>query len=331
MKKFRLIAIFVFIAIAGSVNSQSSRQNAVAKHDPLNLWNEGPAKNSIRTFIKTITDKENAHFLPVKDRVAVFDMDGTLLVEKPNFVLFDFVTRRLLDQIAGKPELKQKQPYKAVYEKDWSYFDKLGLYGDDGLYSVLLYAADGCTDEQFRASVREYLRTVIDKRYNKPYNQLVFAPMVQLIRYLQDNEFEVYIVSGSDPEFTRTFCESAASIPSQNVIGSTVLTRWVETDTGSYFIREHKFVEPINDEAGKPVNILNKIGRVPVLAGGNSTGDYHMLEYSKNAPLSLQIIVNHDDPVREYNYEAEKMKVLCQKNGWLEISMKKDFKVIFNN
>jgi hypothetical protein len=150
-----------------------------------------------------------------------------------------------------------------------------------------------------------------------------------LIHYLQDHQFEVYIVSGSDPQFTRVFCEKAASIPVRNVIGTTVLTKWVKTDTGSYFIRIHKFVEPINDEAGKPVNILNKIGIVPVLAVGNSAGDYHMLEYSKTAPLSLQMIVNHDDSIREYYYEAEKMKKMCQDNGWKEISMKNDFKIIF--
>jgi hypothetical protein len=117
----------------------------------------------------------------------------------------------------------------------------------------------------------------------------------------------------------------------QNVIGTTVLTKWVKTDSGSYFIRIHKFVEPINDEAGKPVNILNKIGKVPVFAVGNSAGDYHMLEYSKNASFSLQMIVNHDDSLREYNYEAEKMKMLCKDNRWQEISMKNDFKVIFGD
>lgn len=115
----------------------------------------------------------------------------------------------------------------------------------------------------------------------------------------------------------------------KNVIGTTVLTKWVKTDTGSYFIRIHKLVEPIDDEAGKPINILNKIGKVPVVAVGNSYGDYQLIEYSKNAPISLQMIVNHDDSIREYYYDAEKMKKICQDNKWQEISMKYDFKVIF--
>ena len=155
--------------------------------------------------------------------------------------------------------------------------------------------------------------------------------MVQLFRYLQDNQFEIYIVSGSDPQFTRTLCEETAGIPVQNVIGTAVLTKWVETDTGSFFIRENEIVPPINDEGGKVVNILYKIGKVPVIAIGNSPGDYPMLQYSKNSPYSLQMIVNHDDAEREYVYDYEIMKTLCKENGWLEVSMKNDFKVIFNN
>ena len=331
MKTIRLFAIFVTMAIVVSGYSQPSHLNAIITQDPLNQWNEGPAKTSVLTLVETVTDKTNPKFLPVQDRVAVFDMDGTILLEKPNFVLFDFITRIILEQIAGNPALKQKQPYKAFYEQDWAYFETLDLYSDNGLYSILLDATDGYTEDEYRESVLKYFNTVVDKRYNKPYSKLVYAPMVQLFQYLQNHQFEVYIVSGSDPQFTRAFIEETANIPARNVIGSTVLTKWIETDTGSYLVRVHKFVEPINDEAGKPVNILNKIGKIPVLAVGNSAGDYHMLEYSKNAPLSLQMIVNHDDSLREYYYETEKMKKLCQQNGWQEISMKNDFKVIFND
>jgi len=330
MKPLRSILTLVIILIIGLSFALSSCQDNIIESDPLDLWNENSAKNAIVTLVKTVTDTKNPDFLAEKDRVAVFDMDGTVLLEKPNYVLFDFVIRRLMEQIAGNPDLKKKQPYKAVSEQDWSYFEKLPYLGDDGLYSVLLYAFDGYTEDQYSDALRKYFTTVIDKRYNKTYNQLSFAPMVQLIRYLQENHFEVYIVSGSDVEFTRFFSEEAFHIPSQNVIGSTVLTRWVETDTGSYFVREHKFVEPINDEAGKPVNILNKVGIVPAIAIGNSPGDYHMLEFSKNARRSLQMIVNHDDSVREYHYDVEKMKKMCLDNGWQEISMKNDFKMIFD-
>jgi len=330
MKTFRLFAIFVTIAIVVSGYSQHSRENAVITHDPLNQWNEGPVKASILSFVKAVTDEASPDFIAVPDRVAVFDMDGTILLEKPNPVNFDVIIRLMIDQMASDPALTQKQPYKAIHEQDWAYFDKLGYYGDDGLYSILLKATAGYTEDQYKDFILEYFKTATDKRFNKPYNQLVYVPVVQLIRYLQDNQFEVYIVSGSDPQFTRTFCEDAANIPSRNVIGTTILTKWVETDTGSYFIRVHEFVQPINDEGGKAVNILNKVGKVPVIAVGNSPGDYHMLEYSKNSPLSLQMIVNHDDSLREYYYDFEKMKTMCQENGWQEISMKNNFKVIFS-
>jgi len=329
MKTLRQIITLALMVIIGFSCSQSKSQKDISKSDPLNHWNEGSVKASILSFVKKATDETDPNFVPVPDRVAVFDMDGTILLEKPNPVNFDVIIRIMVEQMTSNPALTQKQPYKAIHEQDWAYFDTLGYYGDDGLYSILLKVTAGYTEDQYRNFILQYFNTVTDKRFNKPYNQLVYVPMVQLFQYLHENQFEVYIVSGSDPQFTRAFCEKAMNIPAQNVIGSTVLTKWVETDTGSYFIRVHEFVEPVNDEGGKPVNILNKIGRIPVLAVGNSAGDYHMLEYSKNVPFSLQMIINHDDSVREYDYEAAKMKIMCQENRWQEVSMKNDFKVIF--
>jgi phosphoserine phosphatase len=190
-------------------------------------------------------------------------------------------------------------------------------------------ATAGYTEDQYRDYILNYYNTVTDKRFNKPYDQLVFAPMVQLFRYLQENQFEIYIVSGSDPQFTRTLCEKSAGIPVQNVTGTTILTKWIETDTGSYFVRVNELVKPINDEGGKAVNILYEVGKVPVIAMGNSPGDYPMLQLSKNSLHSLQMILNHDDSAREYVYDYEIMKKMCRENGWLEISMKNDFKVVF--
>ncbi len=332
MKKHTLL--FALIILSFWSCNEASRELAGQKeaiNHPLSLWHEGNVKSAILSFVDSVTNESSSKYLPEEERVAVFDMDGTILIEKPNYVLFDFVIRRMHEQIAKDSTLKEKQPYKAIYEQDWQYFETLDMYAEDGLYSVLLYATDGFTGEQYEQAVQDYFNTVEDKRFGVSYNRLVYSPVIQLISYLKENDFDVYIVSGSDPQFTRTFCKEAVGISENNVIGTTVLTRWEQTDTGSYFIRQHEFVKPINDEEGKPVNILNKIGKQPVIAVGNSTGDYHMLEHSKNAPYSLQMIVNHDDSVREYNYHAEKMKMLCQEKGWQEISMKSDFKVIFND
>lgn len=329
MKTINLYLTFLAIAIVGFGCVQSTDQKNTAAGDPLDQWNEGPVKASILSFIKTVTDQASPDFVAVPDRVAVFDMDGTILLEKPLAVNFDLILRMMAEQIAAEPSLSQKQPYKAIHEEDWAYFDTLGIYGERGIYSILLEATEGYTEEKLRDYTLNYFNTVTDNRFKKPYNQLFFVPMVQLVKYLQDNQFEVYIVSGSDPQFIRTFIEAGAHISPCNIIGTTILTKWVETDSGSHFARVNEIVQPINDEGGKPVNILNKIGKVPIIAIGNSPGDYPMLQFSKNSPFSLQMIVNHDDAEREYVYDTDTMGILCSENGWHKISMKNDFKVVF--
>lgn len=329
MQKIKVILVLATLAFGVISCQQTQEQKETSSDEALNLWNEGEIKSAILSFVDSTTNESSTHYLPKDGRVAVFDMDGTILLEKPNYVLFDFVIRRMHEQISEDSTLKEMQPYKAVYEGDWEHFEKVDWYAEDGLYSVLLYATDGYSNEEYENAIANYFQEVKDERFGVSYNKLVYAPVIQLIEYLQANDFRAYIVSGSDPQFTRFFCLEAASIPVENVIGTTVLTKWKQTDSGSYFVRQHEFVKPINDEEGKPVNIHNKIGKVPVIAVGNSTGDYHMLEYSKNAAYSLQLIVNHDDSEREYNYKADEMRTLCEENKWQEISMKKDFKVMF--
>ncbi len=322
MKHYKITFLWVLVFIACSTPKQSN--------DPtLASWNEGKAKSAIIEFINKTTNPENASYIPVEDRIAVFDMDGTILLEKPNYVLFDFAIREINKRIVEKPELKNVQPFKAISEEDWEHFKKVGYFADDGLYSVLLYATDGFTNQQYTDAVKQYFSEVKDKRFGQSYNKLVYKPILEFIDLLKENQFEVYIVSGSDPQFTRSFCEEAIGISVTNVIGTTILTKFEENPGASTLTRQHEFVQPINDEAGKPVNILNKIGKMPVVAIGNSRGDYHMLQYSKNAPVSLQMIVNHDDEEREYKYHNEDMKELCAEKGWIEISMKNDFGVIF--
>lgn len=192
------------------------------------------------------------------------------------------------------------------------------------MFEILLYATDGMSDAEYQTALQDYL-TKSHPRFGKAPNELVYVPSIELIAYLHDHAFKVYIVSGSDPEFTRIAAADKVGVPPEHIIGSTVLTKW----NGEEFIRQHEFIEPINDQAGKPVNIRNHIGRIPVIAVGNSRGDLEMLNYSKTADHSLQLIVNHDDAEREYEYSVQRMKQLCEANDWIEISMKNDFKVIF--
>lgn len=291
---------------------------------PLALWNEGAPKTAILEFVESVTDRSSPAYLPPAERVATFDMDGTILIEKPMYLVFDFSLGLIRQRIEADPSLAEKQPFKAVIEKDMDYFHS-NMYGKDGLFDVLLYATDGMTDTAYRQALDAWLAQP-HPRFGRPSNELLYEPVLQLIGYLQENGFKVYIVSGSDPEFTRRAAAGAIGIPPEQVIGTMVLTEW----NGTGFTRKHEFIQPLNDQAGKPVNIRNHIGRVPVLAVGNSRGDLEMLNYSKQAGAhTLQLVVNHNDPAREYAYSVDQMRQLCAENGWIEISMKDDFRTMF--
>ncbi|MDF7822928.1 HAD family hydrolase [Pontiellaceae bacterium B12227] len=310
------------LIISSSVLAGCATSNQQAS---LELWNEGAAKASIVDFVQAVTDESSPDYLPPAERIATFDMDGTILIEKPMYVVFGFALEQMAVQMENDPSLKNKQPFKAVAEKDMEYFHG-NMYGTDGLFDVLLYATDGMTDEAYTEALNTYLAKP-HPRFGKSPNELLYAPVLELVDYLLAHDFKVYICSGSDPEFTRIAAAGAVGLPPEHIIGTMVLAEW----NGEAFIRKHEFIHPINDQAGKPVNIRNKIGRVPVVAVGNSRGDLEMLNYSKTAGHSLQLIVNHDDPDREYEYSVDKMKKLCAENDWIEVSMKDDFKTVFED
>ncbi len=314
----RIIPLFGLVLLTGCITKP-----AVAPEAALALWNEGVAKIEIIDFVNAVTDETGPAYLAPEERIAAFDMDGTILIEKPMYVLFDFALGLVNQKIDADPLLADQQPYKAVVENDMDYFHG-NMYGTDGLFDILLYASDGMTDAEYRQALEMYLEKP-HPRFVKSPNKLLYEPVLQLIEYLKANDFQVYIVSGSDPEFTRIAASNLVGIPPEQIIGTIVRTEW----NGKEFLRKHEFVQPLNDQAGKPVNIRNKIGRIPVLAVGNSRGDLEMLNYSKTAGHSLQLIVNHDDPHREYEYSVDKMKKLCEENDWIEVSMKNDFETVF--
>jgi len=176
----KTITLFILVSAAfiGISYSQSSLHNAQYTSDPLDQWNEGTAKASILSFVNAVTDKTSPKYLSEADRVAVFDMDGTILLEKPNPVNFDVIIRLMVEQMSRNPSLTQKKPYKAIHEQNWAYFDTLGYYGDDGLFSILLNATVGYTEDQYSDFILKYFNTVKDKRFNKTYNHLVYVPVV---------------------------------------------------------------------------------------------------------------------------------------------------------
>jgi phosphoserine phosphatase len=301
--------------------------------DPLGSWRDGTNKRLIIAFVEKVTTPGSSSFVAPEDRVATFDMDGTVLLEKPAYALFTFAIPLIKAAAVAHPELLERPHVKAIVDGDMKYFAKAGKFGPEGLYATLLETHTGKTEAKYLADASAFLFGQKHPRFQVPYAETVYRPMLEMIRYLKTNGFRVYICSGSDIAFIRVMIEDSIGLPVENAIGTQVLTTWIETANGSEFRREHAFVEPVNDEKGKPVNILRMIGKRPIIAVGNSEGDRDMLEYSddKNpATPDLQMIVNHDDPEREYEYAVEKVNHLAAENSWYVISMKKDWERIFN-
>lgn len=300
--------------------------------DPLPSWREGLNKRQIIAFVEKVTTPGSPDFVAPEDRVATFDMDGTVLLEKPAYSLFTFAIPLIKAAAADKPALLERPHVKAIVDGDMKYFAKAGKFGPEGLYATLLETHSGKTEAQYAADANTFLFKQKHPRFQVPYAETVYRPMLEMIRYLKDSGFRVYICSGSDIAFIRAMIETSIGLPVENAIGTQVVTTWIETANGSEFRREHAFVEPVNDEKGKPVNILRMIGKRPIIAVGNSEGDRDMLEYSDDkdpATPDLQMIVNHDDPDREYEYAVEKVNHLAAENGWQVISIKKDWERVF--
>jgi len=301
--------------------------------DPLPSWRDGPNKTLIIDFVEKVTTPGSPDFVAPEDRIATFDMDGTVLLEKPAYAIFAFAIPLIKTAAADKPALLERPHVKAIVDGDMKYFAKAGKFGPQGLYATLLETHTGKTEARYSADARAFLFGQKHPRFQVPYAETVYLPMLEMIHYLKANGFRVYICSGSDVSFIRAMIETSIGLPVENAIGTHVMTTWIEHDKGSEFRREHVFVEPINDEKGKPVNILRMIGKRPIIAVGNSEGDRDMLEYSddKNpATPDLQMIVNHDDPEREYEYAVEKVNHLAAENSWHVISMKNDWERVFD-
>ena len=301
--------------------------------DPLRSWREGTNKRLIIEFVDKVTTPGSPSFVVPEDRIATFDMDGTVLLEKPAYAIFAFAIPLIKAAAAAQPELLERPHVKAIVDGDMKYFAKAGKFGPEGLYATLLETHTGKTEARYSADASAFLFGQKHARFQVPYAETVYRPMLDMIRYLKENGFRVYICSGSDIAFIRAMIDKSIGLPVENAIGTQIMTTWIEQAKGSEFRREHAFVEPINDEKGKPVNILRMLGKRPIIAVGNSEGDRDMLEYSddKNpATPDLQMIVNHDDPDREYEYAVEKVNNLAAENNWHVISMKKDWERVFD-
>jgi phosphoserine phosphatase len=312
---------------------------ALAQSNPLPSWNNGSAKQSILQFVQETTDKSSPEFVPPAERIATFDNDGTLWPEHPMYTQLAFALDRIKALAPQHPEWKTKQPFKAVLDND---LEALAAGGEKGMVELVMASHAGMSTARFEAIVTDWLDKARHPRFKRRYTELAYQPMLELLVFLRANGFKTYIVSGGGVEFMRPMTEKAYGIPPEQVVGSTVKTRYEVQDGKPVLMRLAK-IDFIDDKAAKPVGINTFIGKRPVAAFGNSAGDREMLEWTgAGSGPRLMMLVLHDDARREYAYGPanglpdtkigtfpQSLMEEAKKKGWVVISMKGDWKRIF--
>lgn len=320
----RLIALAAIVFV-----STASAQEP----DPLPSWNDGASKQAIVDFVTKVTEPESADYVPIKDRVATFDNDGTLWLEQPMYTQLAFALDRVKQLAPEHPEWKDTQPFKAVLEGDMK---ALAASGEKGIAQLVAATHAGMSPAEFQKIVGDWLATAKDERFERGYTKLVYQPMLELLAYLRDKGFTTYIVSGGGIEFVRNFSESVYGIPPAQVVGSSIKTKYEVVDGKPTLIRLPE-VDFIDDKDGKPVGINQHIGQRPIAAFGNSDGDYQMLDWTTAGEgARLGLIVHHTDAEREYAYDRESSFGRLDKalddapaKGWIVVDMTNDWKDVF--
>jgi len=322
---FRALALLLALLLAGLAHAQTA--------DPLPSWNDGPAKARILAFVQAVTDRNSKDYVPPEARVATFDNDGTLWSEQPLYFQFVFALDQVKAAAPKHPEWKNNPAFKALMANDHAALEKLGT---KPVLELVAVANTGMTPDAYEKTIKEWLATARHPRFKRPYTDLVFKPMQELLAYLRANGFKTYIVSGGGIEFMRAWAESAYGIPPEQVIGSIAEVKWEMRDGKPVLIRQPKLAF-LDDGPGKPVGIYRAIGRRPIAAFGNSDGDLQMLQYTAAGEgARLMGIVHHTDAEREYAYDRksrigklDKALDAAAAGGWTVIDMKTDWKRIY--
>ena len=298
--------------------------------DALPSWNDGPIKNNIVSFVKTVSDKNSSDYVELKDRIAVFDNDGTLWSEQPAYFQLFFAIDRVKALASKHPEWKTTQPFQAVLEGDMK---ALVASGKEGLLKLIMATHAGMSDEEFDAIVLDWIKTAKHPTKKVHYSELVFQPMLELLAYLRANDFKTFIVSGGGIDFMRPWASEVYGIPSYQIVGSSIAVKYED----KAIHREAK-LGAIDDKEGKPVHIHYHIGKRPVAVFGNSDGDFAMMEYTEanKKHKTLQLYVHHTDDKREWAYDRESHMGKLDKgldyakdHNWTIVDMKNDWKVIY--
>jgi phosphoserine phosphatase len=321
------------LAAAGAALALAAATALAQAPDPLPSWRDGAAKARIVGFVQAVTDPAGKDYVPPADRIAVFDNDGTLWSEQPAYFQLLFAIDRVKALAPKHPEWKSKQPFKAVLEGDMK---TLAASGEKGVLELIMATHAGMTTDQFAAVVKDWLATAKHPKLGRPYTDLVYQPMLEVLAYLRANGFKTWIVSGGGVEFVRVFSEARYGVPPEQVVGSSIRTKY-EVRNGQPVIVRLPEIDFIDDKAGKPVGINKFIGKRPIAAFGNSDGDFQMLEWTTSAPgARLGVIVRHDDAEREFAYDRNSsigrlVRGLDEApaRGWTIVSMKNDWKAVY--
>jgi phosphoglycolate phosphatase-like HAD superfamily hydrolase len=321
---------FMTVALACTVIITTAAQ----ADDPLSSWNDGAAKQSIVEFVAKVTKEGSPDFVPPEQRIATFDNDGTLWCEQPMYFQLLFALDRVKALAPQHPEWKTKEPFASLLKGDL----KAALAGGERtMLEIIIVTHAGMTTAEFERVVKDWIATAKHPKFKRPYTECVYQPMIELLAYLRANGFKTFIVSGGGIEFMRPWTERVYGIPPEQVVGSSIKTKYEWRDGKPVLMRlpEMNFID---DKTGKPVGINSHIGRRPIAAFGNSDGDQQMLEWTQaGSGARLMMLVHHDDAVREFAYGAESkigtfsdaLMAEAKKNAWTVISMKDDWKVIF--
>lgn len=327
-------ATLVLCAVLLTIHTYANAQTS-----PLPSWNDGPAKQAIVSFVNKVTDKSGGNYVEPEDRVATFDQDGTLWVEHPLYTQAVFALTRVHELSPQHPEWKQREPFKAVLANER---DAIAKFSEADWAIIVAATHSGMTTDAFSGIVKQWLATAKDPRFHRPYTELVYQPMLEVMEFLRVSGFKTYIVTGGGQEFVRVYSQRVYGVPPEQVAGSSGLTKYEYEDGKPVLMREPK-VFFIDDGPGKAVGTNLFIGKRPYAAFGNSTGDRQMLEWTQAGDgARLMMLVLHDDPEREYAYGPasglpdtkvgmfnQALYDEAKSRGWNVISMKKDWKQIF--
>ena len=332
-----LVLVAFTVACGGGSGSPAASPPSAAQPalagDRLPSWNDSASKQAIVEFVNRVTRQGGPEFVPPAERIATFDNDGTLWSEQPIYVQLAFALDRVKALAPKHPEWKEKQPFKGILEGDMK---AVAAAGEKGLLEVIAVTHVGNTTDEFAAIVTDWIATAQHPRFKRRYTDLVYQPMLEVLAYLRANGFKTFIVSGGGVEFMRPWVERVYGIPPEQVVGSRAKVEYQRRDGKPVLIRQPA-IDLVDDKAGKPVGIHQLIGRRPIMAFGNSDGDFEMLEWTTSGGgARFGAIVHHTDGEREWAYDrtshvGQLARGLDQapQRGWILVDMKQDWKVIY--